>query len=81
MTDYIFCETKEDCGAICHIVSWTMDKTIGKAELCQKVYFNGFHGPASAMQDAAERLGVEMEPVNYGLNGYANAIIKAEGGK
>ena len=76
MTDYIFCETKEDGGAICHIVSWTMAKTIGKAQLSQKVYFNGFHGPASAMQDAADSLGVEIERVTYGLNGYANARIK-----
>tara|TARA_Y100000996_G_scaffold388945_1_gene348938 strand:- start:259 stop:504 length:246 start_codon:yes stop_codon:yes gene_type:complete len=79
MTDYIFCQTKEDCGAICHIVSWTMDKTIGKAQLSQKVYFNGFHGPTSAMQDAAESLGVEIESVVYGLNGYANAIVKTQG--
>ena len=79
MTDYIFCETKEDCGAIRHIVSWTMDKTIGKARLSQKVYFNGFHGPASAMQDVAESLGVEIESVTYGLNGYANARVKTQG--
>ena len=81
MTDYIFCQTKEDCGAICRIVSWTMDQTIGKAQLCQKIYFNGSHGPASAMQDAAERLGVEIERVTYGLNGHANAIVKKEGNK
>ena len=79
MTDYNFCQTKEDCGAICHIVSWTMDKTIGKAKLCQKVYFNGFHGPASAMQDAAESLDVEIGRITYGLNGYANATVKTQG--
>ena len=81
MTDYIFCETKDDGGAICHVVSWTMDKTIGKAQLSQKVYFNGFHGPTSAMQDAADILGVEIEQFTYGLNGYANARLKAEGNK
>ena len=75
MTDYIFSETKEESGAIVHIVTWTLDKTIGKAKLCQKVYDNYSSGPSAAIRDAAERLGVSVGSITYGLNGYANARI------
>jgi hypothetical protein len=74
--DYIFCNTKEDCGTIVHVVTWTMDKTIGKSNMCQKVYQNGFYGPDSAIKDAADRLNVAVSKTVYGLNGYANARVE-----
>jgi len=76
MTDYILCETREDAGAVVHVVTWTMDATIGKAGMHQKVYLNAFHGPDSAIQDAAERLGVTVGQTIYGLNGFSSAEVE-----
>ena len=76
MTDYITAVTKEEQGAIVHIVTWTIDRTIGKAELTQRVYQNAFHGPSCAIRDVAERLGVTIGAITYGLHGYTCARIE-----
>jgi len=76
MTDYILCETREDAGAVVHVVTWTMDTTIGKAKMHQKVYHSAFHGADSAIKDAAERLGVTVGQTIYGLNGFSNAKVE-----
>lgn len=76
MLDYIKCETKEDCGAIVHIVTWTLDKTMPNG-FTQKIYNNSFYGPVEAMSDAADRLGVKIINVTYGFSGFSNAQIEA----
>ena len=74
MLNFIKCHTKEDCGSIVHIVTWTTEKTMSNG-FSQKVYPNAFYGPKEAIQDAAKRLGVNVGPITYGLNGYSNATI------
>lgn len=75
MTNYIFSETRENNGAIVHIITWTLGETIGKDKLSHMVYNNLSYGPNDAVQDVAKRLGVSVGAMTYGLNGRALARI------
>ena len=75
--DYIKCQTREDKGGrIVHVVSWTVDKTIGDQDLDKIIYDNADYGPEEAIRDVADRLNISnISQVKYGLHGYAAVTI------
>ena len=75
--DYIKCQTKEIMGnRVVHVVSWTIDKTIGDQQLDKVIYDNASYGPEEAIRDVAERLNISnISKVQYGLHGYAAVTI------